>query len=642
MEPVQVLADPSVMTVQERTHELAASIVRDDLLGVVLVLSYCGTAEISGTASPSNQTPLEVALCAPTVRTPVRRLIVECLLHRGASLDAVLRHPPANALPASLEVVTGWNAGGRERATTAYALCYTMPLEEAEPFIADNGYGPDGSVDPPLPEHVHGASSIIASSSNARLDGPAPYEASTSPTPPPAMLDHWIFVGGLPRTVAERYVYEQLSLAGIPVDDVFLSQSRDGRLRFAYVALRSGEDIQKACAVFSHLCLDGRQLRAKQFVDRKTGSHRPQLLNWDYKRQYVGPERQALRLPNYRRLGLFLLHVAPHARPSDVADFLQRSLPPDQIGAIEVRRVGMNTLAFVSLTDEELCRKAIRELDGECFLGQGVRVSWLELDRRDGAWPAGPVPARTDRSTGVSRRQHTADAVPSPEQERLATNFQQLATNRYAALAAAGAAKQLAAARAPADAAALVHQSSPLRTLNTPSATQPKAWQPVSPLVNDQITEARASSNDLMLERDVERLRSLGLAPELVEAIQQVWRPREEPPSTASSPGEMFERSIDVQVRFGFVPQEIAKKALKENKVAPTYPDDRVKQARYEAFLAAQAGESRDYYTVFFAQLAEFNFSSAACAETARCAAANSKVGMEVDESVFKTEEKAP
>ncbi|BGP38112.1 hypothetical protein JCM10449v2_002039 [Rhodotorula kratochvilovae] len=693
MVAVPVLADPSVMTAQERTDELAASIARDDLLAVLLVMIYCGVDEVNGAASTSNRTPLETALLAPTVRTPVRRLIVECLLHRGASVAAVLQHPPRDALPAILSVVTRWNAGGRDEATTAYSLCFTMQLNQAEPFIVANGYGPDGPVDSPAPApppaQTNGASPAVASPSYARLDGPPSHEASSSShrrdssmgkdlmredsrrddnprraesppqsptivparrgfspdraaTPPPPELDHWIFVGGLPQTVAERYIYEQLAAAAISVDDIFLSQSHTKPTRFAYVAVRASGAVQKACNVLARLRPDGCKLHANLFVDKTTGSHKPQISNSEYKRQYVGPERQAQRLPNERQLGLFLLHVSPHAGPSDVSDFLQRSLQREQIGAIEVRHVGYNTLAFVDVKDEDLCRKAIRELDGGCFLDRAVRVSWLELDRREGA----------------SRRHRGPGDVPSREEERLAINYQPLVTNRYAALAAKGAAKE--PPPGPAAWRALegnepAQRSSPPAATDTSTVTLAASAEPVQPDQGDvnapqrtsapaggQVAEAKANAEGSLLERDLDRLRSLGIEPHQIEAIQQMWPSLNAPPSSASGADEPFERGIDAQVRFGFVPQEVAKKALRENSVAPTYPDDRVKQARYEAFLAAQAGESRDYYTVFFAQLAEFNASSGAFAETARAAAAGSTQGtngaIQVDEEVVKTE----
>lgn len=47
MASAPVLADPSVMTAQERTNELVASVERDDLLAVLLVLGYCAEDEVN-------------------------------------------------------------------------------------------------------------------------------------------------------------------------------------------------------------------------------------------------------------------------------------------------------------------------------------------------------------------------------------------------------------------------------------------------------------------------------------------------------------------------------------------------------------------------------------------------------------------
>ena len=219
-----------------------------------------------------------------------------------------------------------------------------------------------------------------------------------------------------------------------------------------------------------------------------------------------------------------------------------------------------------------------------------------------------------DPLAGASRRHRGPGDVPSREEERLAINYQPLVTNRYAALAAKGAAKE--PPPGPAAWRALegnepAQRSSPPAATDTSTVTLAASAEPVQPDQRDvdapqrtsapaggQVAEAKANAEGSLLERDLGRLRSLGIEPHQIEAIQQMWPSLNAPPSSASGADEPFERGIDAQVRFGFVPQEVAKKALRENSVAPTYPDDRVKQARYEAFLSAHAGESRDYYTV--------------------------------------------
>ncbi|GAA5996443.1 uncharacterized protein JCM10292_007610 [Rhodotorula paludigena] len=165
------LADPSIMLAHERTDELVKCVERDDLLGVLLVLCYCVDDEVNGKASAFPITPLETAVCYPTRRFAVRRLIVECLLHRGASPDDIVRKPAASAHAALLSVLRGWRSGGREQAPIAYQLCFVLSLEEAETYITDNGLGPDGPHDPP-PAASTGPPSGEASTSTAPAEPP--------------------------------------------------------------------------------------------------------------------------------------------------------------------------------------------------------------------------------------------------------------------------------------------------------------------------------------------------------------------------------------------------------------------------------------------------------------------------------------
>ncbi|KPV76030.1 uncharacterized protein RHOBADRAFT_53030 [Rhodotorula graminis WP1] len=783
MAAAPVLADPSAMTPGERTNELVALVQRDDLLGVLLVLLYCGEAEVNSTATLYRTSPVEAALLYPTRRTPVRRLIAECLLHRGARTDHLAQNMPSRALPAIESILSSWDDGGRERATISYDLSFTMDLYAAEEYLQEHGYGPDGPPDPPSADSSS-APAVLAPVSHAaptpptpphddphrpvdspsstlyelvpqdaatpyRRDGPsdhapsprddsrrsehaqwpsrggsdrheprrrsrspyrrrdsyarddceqrsrsprrerpssprrvAAYPRNSSPprhdvgdgrrrgskslrgysptrsptrereraparsfenadrtsrrrsrsrsrsphepvprgfTPEPRELENWLFVGGLPQTVAERFIYDHLSGVGIRVDDVFLSQSHHQPTRFAYVAVGRAQDISPACASLRNLTLDGRRIFAKPFTDASTGSSVPEVSNSEYKRQYVGSERQAQRSPDQRKLGLFLLHLSRNARPADVVDFLGRSLRADEIGPVEVKQVGMNVIAFVSMRDEALCRRVIRQLDGECFCGQAVRVAWRELDTHE---------SRSRRVQGpASQHSHELDGA--------AVNREPLKINRYDQLAKAGAEKQndpqaRSAPLAAADVAAPAIQShSPSRSgLVAASAPAPEhsaagSASPSSTLVGSraappgapQATPAPPSSVDR--DPDVDRLRSIGLSDEQVAAVQQLWRPVERD----EVGGPTLERRMDVQVDFGCVFKEDARLALAQNAREPAFPDDSASQARYSAFLEAQAGESRDYYTVFFAKLAEFSSSSVALAAKARSVA---------------------
>jgi len=450
--------------------------------------------------------------------------------------------------------------------------------------------------------------------------------AAREPTPPPHELEHWLFVGGLPQTVAERWIYDHLTGIGITVDDIFLSHSYNQSARFAYVAVRRATDIDKACVSLRRVKLEGRAVLAKPFFDPATQSSVPQVSNSDYKRQYVGSERQASRPPDEHRLGLFVLHISRAARPPHVLDFLRRCLRADEIGPIELKHLGTNVVAFVLMRDAALCRRAIRQLDGEVFCGQAVRVSWLELDKRDGASLA-PYPS--SRTLEKNRRLTSSPATARPTDSHgtgsrhddginpAAVNSAPLKMNRYEQLAAAGAKKQTDAPSPSAPTPTAAHTSTTSFTSSgsstcarsaaaseTPARTPaPSSRAPTSVSLGSlgvtqlQLHDDSTSSTTAAHERDVDRLRSIGLSPDQLDAVQQLWRPVERA-ELASPDAQLVERSMDVKVDFGRVAQEDARLALSSDKLAPAFPDDPASQARYSAFLKAQAGESRDYYTV--------------------------------------------
>ncbi|GAA5916775.1 hypothetical protein JCM8208_004037, partial [Rhodotorula glutinis] len=459
----------------------------------------------------------------------------------------------------------------------------------------------------------------------------APREA----TPPPRELENWIFVGNLPLTVAERFIYDHLTGIGIGVDDVFLAQKLDHPKRFAYVAVRRAADLRTACSSLRRVRVDGLNVLAKPFVDATTGSSIPQVSNSEYKRQYVGSDRQAQRSPDERKLGLFMLHLSRTARPSDVLNFLLRCLRVDEIGPIEVKPVGTNVIAFVDIRDEALCRRAIRQLDGECFCGQAVRVAWLELAGK---------PSRSMRTSS----QHP------PDLDGAAVNRAPLKMNRYDQLAKAAAEQQddPQACSAPVVAATATAPITPTDASTRAgrvAVSAPTSASPTSTVVGSLaappvvVQGAPAPPTTASIDRDVDRLRSIGLSDEQVVAVQQLWRPVERAEVGPSS-RPPAERGMTVKVDFGCVNEEDAKLALSVNAHEPAFPDDAASQARYSAFLEAQAGESRDYYTVFFAKLAEFNSSSAAFAAKAHTVAEEARrdtsTAMSVDERVVKREER--
>jgi hypothetical protein len=116
---------------------------------------------------------------------------------------------------------------------------------------------------------------------------------------------------------------------------------------------------------------------------------------------------------------------------------------------------------------------------------------------------------------------------------------------------------------------------------------------------------------------DLSRIRSLNLSLEDLQAIERIWTPLEAPPplhsalastSSSSTAERTFNREVDVKVKFGFLPQSQALSALEDRE--PVFPDDAQLEKRYRSFLEAQAGVGRDHYTIFFAQLFDWNVHS--------------------------------
>lgn len=86
------------------------------------------------------------------------------------------------------------------------------------------------------------------------------------------------------------------------------------------------------------------------------------------------------------------------------------------------------------------------------------------------------------------------------------------------------------------------------------------------------------------------------MPPSDIEAISRMWTPLDEAPVSKS--GKDFNRRIQAKVKFGFVPRQEAEAALRDQRMRMAFPDDPVMQQRFEVFLAAQAGHSKDWYLV--------------------------------------------
>lgn len=138
----------------------------------------------------------------------------------------------------------------------------------------------------------------------------------------------------------------------------------------------------------------------------------------------------------------------------------------------------------------------------------------------------------------------------------------------------------------------------------TPGPSQRHVATNVSTLPADNSSDSRADAvllpspplppiQQAMLDTDLSRLRSpiVGLSEHRIAALQRIWDASDTAPSSSK-------RELPVQVSFGFLSRDEARNAMRRNEQRPAFPEDVVQQKRYEEFLRAQAGESRDWYTV--------------------------------------------
>ncbi|GAA5882697.1 hypothetical protein JCM8547_001959, partial [Rhodosporidiobolus lusitaniae] len=284
-----------------------------------------------------------------------------------------------------------WDAGGRQQASVAHQLVRVMTLPRAEQYIRQAGldlaslpppYLPPPAVSAPPqasphnehsrpPRHSYAPSSRRESNgtSRPRRDelmksrdrSPSPRhnrserQRSASPRRSSPSRSHrealrqkadpggfWIFVGNLPSTVAERQIFDILDARGLLVQAIFLSQKPTSR--FVFVQLEDSRSGAMAMVSLNGLKMDGRTIVAKPFQDNKNKGNQPDTMGKHD--VYNGTRRQADRPAEQTRCGITLMHVSPHARPKDVADFLRPCIPPTAIERIDVKTLGISTLAF--------------------------------------------------------------------------------------------------------------------------------------------------------------------------------------------------------------------------------------------------------------------------------------------------------
>ncbi|GAA5859020.1 hypothetical protein JCM1840_003715 [Sporobolomyces johnsonii] len=428
-------------------------------------------------------------------------------------------------------------------------------------------------------------------------------QRSLSSSPPPPGPLSWMYVSNLPTTLAERHLYDQLTAARVRVEDIYLKHNRTGS-RTAFVELRTDSDVCRAIEVLNGL---SGLIEARPYLDPKTGKTEPGFASstTTVRNMYQGPRRNSRAPPSPDTREILIQHLSPCTTAEQVVSFIERAIGRGGVRELHVREVrGTRDFlrASASLDSHQDCVREMLDLDGEVCNGYAVSITWDQ------------DPART--RPAQSSLPAYARASPSPSE------------------VAAPPPPSNGAAASPATAP---RRSPPPSTSTScrrdslpPASTSNHRPSPSPPRRSPSPVTAAARAHQAQLELDLSRLSSLDFRPPDLLAIQRLWAPLSSPPdpqpqqTTPSTPssdlnqGPSVERQISVPAKFGFLPQEEAKRALERVKGGErVYTDDET-QSAYERFLRAQAGENRDHYVDFFARLFDFNQANARFAEKGR------------------------
>ncbi|BGO97852.1 hypothetical protein NBRC10513v2_001849 [Rhodotorula toruloides] len=374
-----------------------------------------------------------------------------------------------------------------------------------------------------------------------------------------------------PSTAAERDLYELLARARLPPEDVYVHHAIKQPFRFAFVGFSDSRAAEDAMDVIGARLFNGQRPRVS-FFRRKDGETQPFEGRHAAPRfPYAGPARNQTNTPAPDYRDLIIYGIAPYSQEQDLRDFIEA-----KIGRGSIRRLHLEANSFAEDDRKALLEvdrhsdalRALDRVDGSLFKGQAITVNW---------------------------------AYTSFANDRAAVD------------------DQLGAARS--SRSPTRHSPSPLHPAS--SHAQPPA-SPSQPPPSPPQTTAAVATKDRVRDvaqpsskpEDLDALRYLGLPPPDLEAISQMWAPLDEAP--LGRYGKPFDRHLRTKIKFGFVPQQDAEAALQDERMRTVFKDDPVLQQRFEVFLAAQAGRSKDWYLTFFAHIAEFNRLSRLFSETAR------------------------
>ncbi|BGP22959.1 proteophosphoglycan ppg4 [Rhodotorula toruloides] len=256
---------------------------------------------------------------------------------------------------------------------------------------------------------------------------------------------------------------------------------------------------------------------------------------------------------------LLVSGIAPHARERDLRDSIDLVVGRGSVKALRIS-IGAgsdrNRTATIEMDRHSDASRVLDRVDGALFEGQALTVNWVHTSS------TGERAAGVDDKIGLVPPAPTSHALPPA------------------------------------------------------SPSQP----PPSPMQKKVLLAANGgavhAAKNLSRSKGLDALRYLGLPQPDLDAISHMWAPLDEAPPNKND--KAFDRHLRTKVKFGFVPQQDAEASLQDERMRTAFKDDPVLQHRFEVFLAAQAGRSKEWYLTFFAHIAEFNRLSRLFSETAR------------------------
>lgn len=189
----------------------------------------------------------------------------------------------------------------------------------------------------------------------------------------------WLHVSNLPRSVAERDLYEVLVRATLAPEDIFVHHVIKQSYRFAFVAFSSIRAAEDAIAEIGARTFSGQRPRVG-FFRPKNGETQPFEGRYSAPRfRYMGPTRNQTNAPTPDYRDLIIYGIAPYSQQQDLRDFIEA-----KIGRGSIRRLYLETKslaeddrkALVEMDRHSDALRALDRVDGTLFKGQAITVNW--------------------------------------------------------------------------------------------------------------------------------------------------------------------------------------------------------------------------------------------------------------------------